>query len=72
MAGGADMRKLLVFRILCVVLLAVSVAALYIEIYRNDIGSMAAVYVWAGLAIAGLAGNAVGALYDYLRVKDKV
>lgn len=56
------MKHLLAFRIACVVLQVVCLAALYVEIYMNDMGSMTAVYVWAGLAIAGLVGNAVGAI----------
>lgn len=64
------MKKLSAFRALCVILQIVSAAALAVEVYVNDIGSMTAVYVWAGLAIAGLVGNAVGALYAYVRVKD--
>lgn len=64
------MKNLSVFRIVCVIFQIVSAAALAIEIYVNDIRSMTAVYVWAGLAIAGLAGNAVGALYAYVRTKD--
>lgn len=61
-AGGIKLEKILPFRILCVILQVVSVIALYIEISINDIRSMTAVYVWAGLAIAALAGNAAGAL----------
>lgn len=64
------MKKLSAFCALCVILQIVSAAALAVEVYVNDIGSMTAVYVWAGLAIAGLAGNAVGALYAYARTKD--
>lgn len=66
----SNMKKLSAFRALCVILQLVSIIALAIEIYVNDIGSITAVYVWAGLAIAGLVGNAVGALYAYVRVKD--
>ena len=39
------MRKLSVFRILCVFLQIVSVAVLYLEIYHHNIRNMAAVYV---------------------------
>lgn len=65
------MKNLTIIRILGVILQIVSAVALAIEIYVNDIGSMTAVYVWAGLAIAGLVGNAVGALYAYVHAKDK-
>lgn len=58
------MKHLLTFRIACVVLQVVCLAALYVEIHVNNIESMTAVYVWAGLAIAGLVGNAAGAIVD--------
>lgn len=61
------MKHLLAFRVACVVLQVVCFAALYVEIFMNNIESMTAVYVWAGLAIAGLVGNAVGAIVNCVK-----
>lgn len=55
------MKNLYRFRLGCVVLLIVSVIAVYLEIYVWDIGSMARLYFWAHAAVAALVGNAVAA-----------
>lgn len=55
------MKYLFQFRIGCVLLLIVSVIAVYFEFYVYNLASMTRLYVWAYAAIAALIGNAAAA-----------
>ena len=50
------MNRLFLFRIACLLLFLVCAAALFIEIFVNDINSLTAIYLWAGLALLSLSG----------------
>ena len=43
------MNRLFLFRIACLLLFLVCAAALFIEIFVNDINSLTAIYLWAGM-----------------------
>lgn len=45
------MNHLFLFRIACLLLFLVCAAALFIEIFVNDINSLTAIYLWAGLGV---------------------
>lgn len=62
------MNRLLSFRIACLLLFLVCVTALGIEIFANNINSLTAVYLWAGLALLSLCGSIAGA---FVSLKDK-
>lgn len=63
------MKHSLLLKIVCLAAIVVSLIAMYREIYIYDIRSIALLTVWAVLAIAGFAGNAVVCLVDYLKKK---
>lgn len=55
------MNRLFLFRIACLLLFLVCAAALFIEIFVNDINSLTAIYLWAGLTLLSLSGIIAGA-----------
>lgn len=61
------MKNLYRFRLACVVLLVVSVVALYLEFYAFDLASMTRLRFWAYAGVAALVGNAAGACYAWWR-----
>lgn len=61
------MNRLFLFRIAFLLLFLVCAAALFIEIFVNDINSLTAIYLWAGLALLSLSGIIAGAFLHLIR-----
>lgn len=65
------MKRLLLFRIGCTLIFGVCAAALFIEIFVNDIDSLTAVYLWAGLALLSLSGMIAGTFVSLSKGEKK-
>ncbi len=65
------MKHLRLFQTLCLLLLAVSAAAVYIEAYVWGMPSIQRLYIWAGVGIAALAGNALAASLAVLQYRNR-
>ena len=65
------MKHLYGFRLGCVLLLVVSLAALWFEFYVYDLASMARLCFWACAAVAALVGNAAGACLAFWQTLKK-
>ncbi len=61
------MKNLHLFRVACVVLLVVSVIAVYFEVYVYDLANMVRLYFWAYAAVGALIGNAAAACIAWWR-----
>lgn len=65
------MKNLYRFRVACVVLLVVSVTALYFEFYVYDLASMTRLYFWAYAGVGALVGNAIAACLAWWRTLEE-
>ena len=65
------MKNLYRFRVACILLLVVSLIAVWFEFYVYDLASMARLYFWAYAAIGALVGNAAGACLAWLRTLEE-
>ncbi len=65
------MSKLWIFRMVCLAIALVCLLVMGAELFLKRDFSLTVLYAAGGLAIAGLIGNAVGAVVQYQKTGDK-